>query len=265
MFFKLAGSRSLSLCAFFRICHHLSDIICRVLFTHKSSYFCRNIISVSTFQYFNLTQKGKTVNCIRAPLLIPTSQSFSCLLSPSFLPIPISPCASGMVSFSIPPSLHSHSFIYSNHLLCVHCFPCSHWLCMSAAVFSARDCACRQMTAHMSSCICPNCILIRKCACLIAFKNFTGLNPSRRFVLFLLECRKTVSNWNLGKYKALGAWFAKILDSYTFVASDTKIIGGNRKYVQKALENALFEWGFLETYQKSLCRDSILCFWTSSM
>lgn len=67
MFFKLAGSRSLSLCAFFRICHHLSDIICRVLFTHKSSHFCRNIIRVYLLFNISTWHKKETLWTVSVP------------------------------------------------------------------------------------------------------------------------------------------------------------------------------------------------------
>lgn len=106
-------------------------------------------------------------------LCSPLPQSLSSLLSPSFFPIPISLCASGIVSSSIPPSLHFHSFIYSNHLLCVHCFPCSHWLCMAAvslpatAVTDRWVCVC--VCEYLHVCIQYMCAFLSMCAYLIAF------------------------------------------------------------------------------------------------
>lgn len=86
-------------------------------------------------------------------LCSPLPQSLSSLLSPSFFPIPISLCASGIVSSSVPPSLHFHSFIYSNHLLCVHCFPCSHWLCMAAVSLPATVVTGRWVFARVFACV----------------------------------------------------------------------------------------------------------------
>lgn len=52
-------------------------------------------------------------------LCSPHLQSLSVLFSPSFFQIPVSLSARWMVSSSVSPSFHFHSFIYNNHLLCV--------------------------------------------------------------------------------------------------------------------------------------------------
>lgn len=131
----------------------------------QSSCFCGEIIKV--YLLFNISTWHRNERCLC--LFPPFPWSLSSLLSPSFLPIPISPCASGIESSSVPPSLRFHSFIYSNHLLCVHCFPCSHWLCMAAAVSLPATAVTDKWRHVWAVCMYTNCTFNGKCPSLIAF------------------------------------------------------------------------------------------------
>lgn len=67
-----------------------------------------NSWSEFTHSYFKL----RKLNTKPTPSLLVSS-------SLSSFPVPVSLCAGGIVSSYTPPLLHFHSFIYSNHLLCV--------------------------------------------------------------------------------------------------------------------------------------------------